>query len=458
MTACTTRRCESEADALASMSGRPPVPYCYDCIGAAQRRGVPTIVTDLPPEIPAMSSTPPRPALILRPDADNHPTLCRIRDCNNPVQARGLCMSDYSRVGQLGAWSEFARPKMSGSEIARKREAAKRASASTAPPGDYKTYGGRAEDCDVHADPPADQITESATAPVTTHEVPDALTEAPPAESPPVGPVALEGLGHALVLAQEAIIATPRYVPAPTWASRKLAADSAAQSLYEDAGIPEPGSAPAGPSDYADKTAALDEIRRVLAPVLGIGETEDNAQGMVGRVVALVEAQAAEIQNLRDMLGTDGHPSAALNHLGRLLGDAGFGVPDCNRTDCRSVHLNDRIHRAIAQMEAQAGHIARLERAAERLRNQVLLLGPAGCGDEFDTLDEMARRWQEAEDARARAARMLAKCHGGGMTVNERAAAAVLFGRIDRSGYLPADLVVGLRALRILTLGVSDAE
>lgn len=372
MTPCTSRLCDSGADSLASIGGHPPAPYCLDCIATARRRIASVIVTDLPPETPEMSPT--FLPLILRPDADAHPELCRIDGCTKPIQARGLCMSDYSRVGNRGAWDAFALPKLSGPEIARKRAAEKLARAVA---GDT---GGDGRD----TPPPTSE---------TISEVPDALTAAP-------APVVSEMETTAPVPADPVITAETFHIPAPS-----LRSSSPCPGCAGDlAGIGDAVCARCRvqlvgtftSDDHADKSAALDEIRRVLAPVLGIGETEDNAQGMVGRVAQRTEAQAVRIRFLEEeVAGVDDPLGLSEQGRTRYPGDRTDGARGlaqaCKMYEAREKDLHALLETGSVKYDDLCGAIDALKQKA-RERDMLVI----ECNAIRAELDEIRRLLDES--------------------------------------------------------------
>ncbi len=75
------------------------------------------------------------------------------------------------------------------------------------------------------------------------------------------------------------------------------------------------------------------------------------------------EAQALreELAHLRALVGTDGSVADALTHLGRVLLDAGIGLPACDRAPtCASLHLSSRIHRLADERDTLLAQLAAL--------------------------------------------------------------------------------------------------
>ena len=123
-------------------------PICGACARALADNGVQGIVHPLPDPEPTMAdafqavtdtiiayadaveSAPPvaRPApnrhlpLVLRPDADAHPELCRVDECTGKVKARGVCDQHLTALGRAGD-TAILLPRADRSEAARKAAA-----------------------------------------------------------------------------------------------------------------------------------------------------------------------------------------------------------------------------------------------------------------------------------------------------------------------------------------------
>ena len=142
---------------------------------------------------------------------------------------------------------------------------------------------------------------------------------------------------------------------------------------------------------------ASDASAGAIAAIVRMGHHDHCAKRLAwgdGVCECAVFLATRDTLSLRELLCTDSTLEAALWSLARVLDDAGVPGPECNRgPTCRSLHLNDRIHRLADERDALR---RRTERAEAELRTIREALGRHPAVDAKEVIADIGRLTSEA--------------------------------------------------------------